>query len=316
MELDAGPDAEPDAEPDASTEPSDKCPLCGEYIPPYSAVCPSCGYERRIEDDSALAQLYAKLDALDSKASLVARAYAGPQAYRAVARLYEQQASLIRGFVPPANKTEIVDYLSFAESMVENAAQISGWRGTVARSKTLPAWQLKMEQLVKRLDLSYGDKGAKLCEHAAEIASRAEEGVDQARREKPIAMLTLLLPVGGSLLKALLHVLVAVIGAAMCLYGAVLEIQTAGTSSDSVGWELFGSFILFIGVVMQASDEAGLLEVLICALLSWLVWASAGVMDAAGGNGAWNLLAGGLALFVCLILLMTKAFAKPRSLGE
>lgn len=104
-----------------------KCPVCGENIPSFTAICPTCGYEFRGTDSSdSVKELASKLEnAITDK----------------------ERASLIRTFPVPNTREDILEFMILASTNIKNSFQ----------AEICEAWSVKFEQAFEKSKILYGE---------------------------------------------------------------------------------------------------------------------------------------------------------------
>lgn len=146
-----------------------KCPSCGEVLNAFEMVCPSCGYELRdTKGSSAVKELAAKLEKIQSKDNAV---------FSGVSRLFnggdlskseEQRINLIRNFVIPNNKEDIIEFMIMAVANINASAfnTLNSNNMSNAQKKSekaiSEAWIAKFEQASQKAKLSFPNDPAVL----------------------------------------------------------------------------------------------------------------------------------------------------------
>ena len=104
-----------------------KCPSCGENIPSFTAVCPTCGHEfRGTNSTNSVKELATKLE----KATTDTR-----------------RADLIRTFPIPNTREDILEFMILASTNIENSFQ----------ADISEAWSVKFEQAYEKSKVLYGE---------------------------------------------------------------------------------------------------------------------------------------------------------------
>ena len=100
-----------------------KCPVCGDMIAAYDAVCKSCGYEIRArKTTSVVHELSLKLEKTDNA---------------------QKKDELIRTFYIPNTKEDILEFFILALSQVKTGGM------------NTDAWMVKLEQAYQKAELSF-----------------------------------------------------------------------------------------------------------------------------------------------------------------
>lgn len=103
-----------------------KCPSCGGFLPAFTAVCPTCGYELRgTQVSTSIQQFTLCLDHTENE---------------------EQRANLVRSFPIPNTKEDIFEYMILAST------NIVGEPHTIV----FDAWVAKFEQCYQKAELVFG----------------------------------------------------------------------------------------------------------------------------------------------------------------
>lgn len=127
-----------------------KCPSCGEVLTSFITICPTCGHELRgTKVSNSVQELATKLQQIESRRnskshSLVRNRGASKQ----LDDIDEQKINLIKSFVIPNNKEDIIEFAVLAASNVDKSAydESQGSR----RRDISDAWLTKLEQAYQK----------------------------------------------------------------------------------------------------------------------------------------------------------------------
>lgn len=118
-----------------------KCPNCGEVLDAFVVQCPLCGYEVRDSKTSGATKEFAsKIEAIEAQCRL------NPiESEATLSNIENQKVNLIRNFVIPNNKEDILEFMILASSNI---------RGEQSRS-IFEAWIAKSEQCYRKAQLLF-----------------------------------------------------------------------------------------------------------------------------------------------------------------
>lgn len=138
-----------------------KCPVCGENIPSFTVVCPSCGHEFRGAKASGVIKEFAsKLEAIE-----YGREYEKPRVLFGVfdnkvrvSKTDEQKISLIQSFAVPNTKEDILEFMILATSNI-NFRSYDSTNTNISKSNIAinDAWLAKIRQVYSKAKLSYSN---------------------------------------------------------------------------------------------------------------------------------------------------------------
>lgn len=134
-----------------------KCPNCGETLGAFVAVCPSCGYELRgVSASSAVSAFARKIEELEHPSGMQRGNLRAINKMGARARS-KQIISLIRNFVIPNTKEELLEFLILASSNInmeryDTSRMVSGMEKEIS-----DAWESMFEQAYKKAQISFGN---------------------------------------------------------------------------------------------------------------------------------------------------------------
>lgn len=126
-----------------------KCPNCGEVLGAFVAVCPSCGYELRGTSASSVVSSFAK------KIEEIEHGEAGA---KMSARAREKQiVSLVRNFVIPNTKEELLEFMILASSNINIERYDTSQVMSASKKAVSDAWESMFEQAYQKAQISFGN---------------------------------------------------------------------------------------------------------------------------------------------------------------
>ena len=138
-----------------------KCPNCGEVLNSFQTNCPACGYELRGAKTSyAVREFTSKLEFIESsrKSERTMGMLAGMLTGKKITNTDEQIINLIKNFVVPNTREDILEFLILAASNI-NTTVFSSMDddNSAKREKAInDAWVTKMNQVYSKARLSHG----------------------------------------------------------------------------------------------------------------------------------------------------------------
>lgn len=145
-----------------------KCPNCGDILDAYEFVCETCGYERRgaksansvSELQKRLSDLYAKRPPKKIK-TVFEHAISGGQ----LTNIDEEIVNLIKSFVIPNNKEDILEFAILAASCIDVKVygSVDGERYNMlnpAQREISDAWLTKLEQAYEKAKIMFENSQA------------------------------------------------------------------------------------------------------------------------------------------------------------
>lgn len=137
-----------------------KCPNCGDILDAYEAVCSACGYEQRgTQATGAVQELAFKLQQIESERTN--RRNNNGFGFAQNAEIDLQKINLIRSFVIPNTKEDILEFAVLAASNVDTGAYdlySSVFSAANARRReTSEAWLAKLKQAHQKAKLVFGN---------------------------------------------------------------------------------------------------------------------------------------------------------------
>lgn len=136
-----------------------KCPNCGEVLDSFVVNCPTCGCELRgVTNSISVREFTAKLEEIErtrpTKRSGFKRVREDPNT---VSATDQKKISLIRSFVIPNTKEDMLEFLILASSNI-NLHRYNDFDTISESEKAISdAWQAKFEQAYEKAKLSFGD---------------------------------------------------------------------------------------------------------------------------------------------------------------
>ena len=134
-----------------------KCPNCGEVLESFVVNCPACGHELRGAKKSMSAKEFsAKLDEIE-RSRPAKNLGAKPKREEllkdllVVSETDERKISLIRSFVIPNTKEDLLEFLVLASSNINMKSEPS-----IPEKAVSDAWEAKFEQTYEKARLSFG----------------------------------------------------------------------------------------------------------------------------------------------------------------
>lgn len=136
-----------------------KCPNCGEVLDSFAVNCPTCGYEfRGVKGAISVREFAKKLEEIESKRPTSRFGFKKVlENQNTVNETDMKKISLIRSFVIPNTKEDMLEFLILASSNI-NLQRYNDF-DTISESEKAvsDAWQAKFEQAYEKAKLSFGD---------------------------------------------------------------------------------------------------------------------------------------------------------------
>lgn len=136
-----------------------KCPSCGEVLGSFQVKCPSCGHEiRDAKNAYSVREFAAKLEEIergrDKKGFGLKKML---QNQTEVTDVDQRKISLIRSYVIPNTKEDLLEFLVLASSNI-NLHRYNDFEQTSVSEKAVSdAWEAKFEQAYEKAKLSFGE---------------------------------------------------------------------------------------------------------------------------------------------------------------
>jgi len=153
-----------------------KCPNCGDILDAYESVCKACGYEQRgSRATSSVHELAVKLQQIE-EARLTSNNHSR---FGQSSEIDQQKINLIRSFVIPNTKEDILEFAVLAASNVDTSAYDDsyGLLSTLQngrRKAVSDAWLAKLKQAYQKAKLVFvGDPRISEIESLYETTNKA-----------------------------------------------------------------------------------------------------------------------------------------------
>lgn len=135
-----------------------KCPNCGEVIESFVTNCPSCGYELRGAKNSvAVSEFVSKIEAIEKSRPTKEHAKKLLGDDDEITETDLQKIALIRSFVIPNTKEDLIEFLILASSNI-NLQRYNDFDSISDSEQAVSdAWEAKFEQAYEKARLSFGN---------------------------------------------------------------------------------------------------------------------------------------------------------------
>lgn len=136
-----------------------KCPNCGDILDAYESVCSACGYEQRgSRATSAVQELAVKLQQIE-ETRLSSKKHSAFD-FGQNAEIDQQKINLIRSFVIPNTKEDILEFAVLAASNVDMGAYDDSYSSVFSsrnarRREVSEAWLAKLKQAYQKAKLVF-----------------------------------------------------------------------------------------------------------------------------------------------------------------
>lgn len=186
-----------------------KCPNCGEIVDSFVLNCPSCGHEFRSSASTSLVQeLASKLEAMEQQQEPRKRRTIKDELLRTnnLSKTDEQKISLIRSFVIPNTKEDILEFIILASSNIN--VELYGESNLTPENEVLKAasdaWIAKFEQAYRKAQFSFSETPT-----FTQIKEVYINKTNEINKQKKKKTLVPLLALGGLLALSLLCFLIS-----------------------------------------------------------------------------------------------------------
>lgn len=186
-----------------------KCPNCGEIVNSFVLNCPSCGHELRNSASTSLVQeLASKLEDLELQREPRKRRTVKDELLRTnnLSKTDEQIISLIRSFVIPNTKEDILEFIILASSNIN--VELYGENNLTPENEVLKAvsdaWIAKFEQAYRKAQFSFSETPT-----FTQIKEVYINKINEINKQKKKKTLAPLLALGGLLALSLLCFLIS-----------------------------------------------------------------------------------------------------------
>lgn len=142
---------------------TEKCPNCGHPLSGIAAVCPLCGFEfRSVDSEGSIENFVKDLNELERKRSAVFDSISQALSKRKANPTDEKIATLIRNYVIPNTKEDIIEFMLLASNNINGKVFVRGARtsynsGNGVSEVVQAAWVSKFEQAYNKAKISFGD---------------------------------------------------------------------------------------------------------------------------------------------------------------
>ena len=168
-----------------------KCPNCGEIVDSFVLNCPSCGHEFRNSASASLVQeLASKLEALELQREPRKRRTIKDEFLRTnnLSKTDEQKISLIRNFVIPNTKEDILEFMILASSNIN--VELYGETNLTPENEVLKAvsdaWVAKFEQAYQKAQFSFS--GTPAFAQIQKIYANKTNELNKQKKRKTLAL--------------------------------------------------------------------------------------------------------------------------------
>ena len=186
-----------------------KCPNGGEIVDSFVLNCPSCGHEFRSSASTSLVQeLASKLEAMEQQQEPRKRRTIKDELLRTnnLSKTDEQKISLIRSFVIPNTKEDILEFIILASSNIN--VELYGESNLTPENEVLKAvsdaWIAKFEQAYRKAQFSFSETPT-----FTQIKEVYINKTNEINKQKKKKTLVPLLALGGLLALSLLCFLIS-----------------------------------------------------------------------------------------------------------
>ena len=133
-----------------------KCPNCGELLESFAVNCPACGHEfRGTKNSTIVGEFAAKLEAIEK--TRPEKKFGFKNLIEEVNETDLQKISLIRNFIIPNTKEDMMEFLILALSNI-NLKRYNDFDQIPESQKAVSdAWEAKFEQAYVKAKISFGD---------------------------------------------------------------------------------------------------------------------------------------------------------------
>lgn len=136
-----------------------KCPNCGDILDAYESVCKACGYEQRgSKATSSVHELAVRLQKIEE--ARLANSNSSGLGFNRGSEIDQQKINLIRSFVIPNTKEDILEFAVLAASNVDASAYDDSY-GILStlqngrRKAVSDAWLAKLKQAYQKAKLVF-----------------------------------------------------------------------------------------------------------------------------------------------------------------
>lgn len=139
-----------------------KCPNCGEILNSFITTCPSCGYEIRGAQSSKTVKEFAdKLDTLTATKQETARQRFWREEFTSAHHKNdEQKIELIKNFVIPTTKEDVLEFMSYAIGNINTTVLADDNYQARTERALSEAWIAKLDQAYSKAVVLFGNDPA------------------------------------------------------------------------------------------------------------------------------------------------------------
>ncbi len=139
-----------------------KCPNCGEVLSSFITTCPSCGYEiRGAQSSSKVSEFADKLEKLTASKQETARQRFWREEFTsAIHKTDEQKIELIKGFVIPTTKEDVLEFMSYAMGNINTTVLADDSYQVRTERAISEAWIAKLDQAYSKAVVLFGNDPA------------------------------------------------------------------------------------------------------------------------------------------------------------
>lgn len=134
-----------------------QCPQCGEILDSFVTHCPSCRFEiRGIQNSTAVRDFASKIEEIENARFTQAKGIVNKLGKKDRNKeLDQQKIAIIRGFLIPNTKEDMLEFLILASANI-NANAYNAFGGISMEEKNvIDAWVSKFEQAYDKARLSF-----------------------------------------------------------------------------------------------------------------------------------------------------------------
>ena len=135
-----------------------KCPKCGQPLKAMTAVCSLCGYEmRNSKTTNSVLELTREINKLEKNRNTVTDKLSTIVSGRKTHPTDEKIASLIRNYIVPNNKEDIMEFMILAAGNMDAGVLAGAQRESQVSEVIIKAWESKFHQTYQKAHFSFGE---------------------------------------------------------------------------------------------------------------------------------------------------------------
>lgn len=130
-----------------------KCPSCGESLKSFEVVCPACGHElRAVSVTSSVKEFALKLEEIGAQRESEKRRgfFSRMESLQRVSTISEQKIGIIKNFVVPNTKEDMLEFMILATSNINMAVYDSTNPISKDEKALNDAWLAKVHQVYEK----------------------------------------------------------------------------------------------------------------------------------------------------------------------